>query len=133
MKTDWQLIRELMNSVIDACEDIENLDVTEDERNMPLTASPANVWDAIQGSWIYPENVHYEVIRIRHDLENDKYTTPESARALVNAAKVCAELIGAGQAQSIQDPVKKLAQWYPTQLVPQITNAIEKKRQSPDG
>lgn len=131
MKTDWQLIRELMNSVIDACEAVETLDITEDERSTPLAANPANVWDAIQSSWIYPENIQYEVIRIRHELENDKHYTPEAARALVNAAKVCAELIEAGEAHPIQYPVKRLAQWYPNHMVSQVTNAIETKRKSP--
>jgi hypothetical protein len=106
--------------------------MAEDERNTPLAASPANVWDAIQSSWIYPENVHDEVIRIRHELGNDKHYTQESARALVNAAKVCAELIGAGEAQPIQDSVRKLAQWYPSHMAPQITNAIETKRKLPN-
>jgi hypothetical protein len=69
---------------------------------------------------------------MRHELENDKHCTPESTRALVNAAKVCGELIGAGQAQPIQDAVTNLAKWYPTHLVPQVTEAIETKRNSPD-
>jgi hypothetical protein len=54
MKTDWQLIRELMNSVIDACEAVENLDIADDERGAPLTATPANVRDAIQSSCDLP-------------------------------------------------------------------------------
>lgn len=132
MKTDWQLVRELMNSVIDACEAVENLDMTEDERNTLLAEIPANISDAIQSSWIYPENVQYEVIRIRHELGNDKHYTAESARALVNTAKVCAELVGAGEAQPIQDSVRKLAQWYTTHMTPQITEAIETKRKSPN-
>ena len=118
--------------MIDACEAIENLELTDDEHNTPLKTSPANVWDAIQSSWIYPENICYEVIRIRHELGNDKHYTPESARTLVNAARVCAELIEAGEAQPIKDSVSKLAQWYPTHMVPQITNVIETKRNSID-
>ena len=128
MKTDWQLIRELMNSVIDACEAVENLDLADDERNTPLAASPANVWDALQSSWTYPENVQREVNGARHALGNDKHFTSESARALVNSAKVCGDLIGAGEAQSIQDPVKRLVQWYSSHMVPQVTNSIEAKR-----
>ena len=131
MTTDWQLIRALMNSVIDACEAVENLNVTDEERTIPLATNPANVWDTIQSSWIYPENVQYEIIRIRHERGNDKHYTPESARALVNAAKVCAELIGAGEAQAIQQPVQNLSQWYVAHMVPQVTNAIETKRKSP--
>jgi hypothetical protein len=128
MNTDWNLVRELMNSVINACEAVENLDMTEDERDTPLATAPANVWDALQSSWIYPENVQYAVILARHQIGNDKSYTPEAARALVNAARVCAELVGAGEAQPIQAPVQKLAQWYPTHMVPQVTNAIETKR-----
>jgi hypothetical protein len=127
-KTDWQLVRLLMNSVIDACQAVENLNLTDDEHNTPLPASPANVWDALQSSWIYPENVQNEVNGARHALGNDKHFTSESARALVNCAKVTADLIGAGKAQPIQDPVRKLAQWYSSHMVPQVTNSIEAKR-----
>jgi hypothetical protein len=66
MKTDWNLIRELMNSVIDACEKIEKLDLTTLELDTPLSTAPANVFDALQSSWTYPENVRYDVIRARH-------------------------------------------------------------------
>jgi hypothetical protein len=128
MNTDWELVRELMNSVIDACEAVENLNLTENERDTPLATAPANVWDVLQSSWTYPENVQYAVILARHQLGNDKSYTPEAARALVNAARVCAELVGAGEAQPIQAPVKQLAQWYSTHMVPQVTNAVETKR-----
>jgi hypothetical protein len=57
MKTDWQIIRELMNSVIDSCEAIENLELTNDDKDLPLQSAPANVWDALQSTWTYPENV----------------------------------------------------------------------------
>ncbi len=128
MNTDWQLIRELMNSVIDACEAIEKLEVTADERDLALEAAPANVWDALQSSWIYPENIQYEVIRARHQLGIDKPFTSEAARSLVNTAKVCAEMIGAGEAESLQEPVRKLSEWYAAHLVPQVTTALEKNR-----
>jgi hypothetical protein len=110
MKTDWNLIRELMNSVIDSCEAIENLELTKEDKNVPLQSAPANVWDALQSSWTYPENVQGEIIRARHELHIDKHHTPEAARALVNAAKACAELIEVGQVESIADPVRKLTQ-----------------------
>lgn len=131
MKTDWQAVRKLMNSVIDSCEAIENLELTENDRDVPLQSAPASVWDALQSSWIYPENVQYSIIRARHELNNDKNYTPESARALVNAAKVCAELIEAGQAEPIRDSVTKLTQWYSAHFVPQVTQAIETKRKLP--
>ncbi len=129
MKTDWQLIRDLMNSVIDSCEAIENLELTDEDKNALLQSAPASVWDALQSTWTYPENVQYEVIRARHDLHIDKHYTPEAARALVNAAKVCAELIEAGDAESVADPVRKLTQWYSDHLVPQVTQAVETNRQ----
>ena len=128
MSTDWNLVRELMNSVIDACEAVENLDITENERDTSLAGTPGNVWDALQSSWTYPENIQYAVILARHQLGNDKSYTPEAARALINGARVCAELVGAGEAQPIQAPVKQLAQWYSTHMIPQVTNAIETKR-----
>ena len=128
MRTDWQIIRELMNSVIDSCEAIENLELTDDDKDAPLQSAPANVWDALQSTWTYPENAQYSVIQARHELNIDKSYTPESARALVNAAKVCAELIDAGEAEPITDPVRKLAQWYSAHLVPQVTQAIETQR-----
>jgi hypothetical protein len=128
MKTDWQIIRELMNSVIDSCEAIENLELTNDDKDLPLQSAPANVWDALQSTWTYPENVQCEVIRARHELDIDKHYTPEAARALVNAAKACAELIEAGDAESVADPVRKLTQWYSGHLVPQVTQAVETNR-----
>jgi hypothetical protein len=70
------------------------------------------VWDALQSTWTYPESVQYEIIRARHELNIDKHYTPEAARALVNAAKACAELIEAGNAEQIADPARKLTQWY---------------------
>lgn len=128
MKTDWQIIRELMNSVIDSCEAIENLELTDEDKDLPLQSAPANVWDALQSTWTYSENVQYEVIRARHELNIDKHHTPEAARALVNAAKVCAELVEAGDAEQIRDTVQKLAQWYSADLVPQVTQAVETNR-----
>jgi hypothetical protein len=130
MSTDWKLVRELMNSAIDACEAVEKLDITSEERETPLEGSQATVWDALQSSWIYPENVQYAVIGARHQGGNEKHYTPEAARALVNAAKVCAELIEADQTPPIQEPVQKLAQWYTGYMVPQVTTAIESKRKS---
>jgi hypothetical protein len=130
MKTDWHLIRELMISVIDACEAIEELNLTESDRDALLESAPANVWDALQSAWTYPENVQYAVIRTRHQLGNNKSYTPEAARALVNAAKVCAELVAAGESEPIQDPVRKLTQWYAAHLVPQVTKAIETKHKT---
>ena len=128
MKTDYQLIRELMNSVIDACEAIEGLGLTEDDRDAPLQSAPVNVWDALQSCWTYPENVQLEVILARHHSGNERHFTPEAARALVNAAAVCAELVGAGEDAAVAEPVRKLAQWYPAHLVPQVTKAIVVKR-----
>lgn len=130
MKTDWNLIRELMTSVIDACEAVENLDLAPEDRDAPLPNAPATIWDALQSSWTYPENVQYQIIRARHEADNDKPYTPESARALVNVAKLCAELIEAGDTPSTQAPVKTLAHWYTTHMVPQVTEAIQTKRQS---
>jgi hypothetical protein len=131
MGTDWQLIRELMNSVIDACEVVEKLELTPDERELALEASPASVWDALQSSWTYPENTLYEVIRARHQLGIDKPFTPESARAIVQSARVCAEIVGAGEAESIQEPVRKLSHWYSAHMVPQINSVLEKSRKEP--
>lgn len=49
--------------------------------------------------------------RTRSVLDVNKHYTPESERALVNAAKGCAELIGDGEAQAIQDSVRRLEGW----------------------
>ena len=133
MKTDWQLIRDLMNSVIDSCGAIENLELTDEDKNALLQSAPASVWDALQSTWTYPENVQYEVIRARHGLNIDKSHTPEAARALVNAAKACAELIEGGDAEQIRDSVRKLTQWYSTHLVPQVTQAVETNREPSAG
>ena len=128
MTTDWNLIRELMNSVIDACEAIDELVLTANDRDAPTGAGPSNVYDVLQSAWTYPENARYAVICSRHDLGDDKHYTPESARAIVHVAQLCGELVGASNAETIQKPAREVAQWYREQMTPQITKAIDAKR-----
>lgn len=132
MTTDWALIREVMNAVIDACEATERLELPETDRALP-TGSGANVFDVLTSAWTYPENLRYAVIRARHDLAEDAPYRSELTRALTQAAEACGELVGATRLQQPSNAVgardgiaagmRALSIWYRTQMVPQLTQA----------
>ncbi len=54
--TDWDLIRNLVNTVIDTCEKIENLGVSEKHRAVIIN-NGASIQDFLISSWIAPENL----------------------------------------------------------------------------
>ena len=97
MSTNWKLVREVMNGVIDACEAVEEL-------NPDLYAGEYDarseyqddvcVGDFLTRFWQYPEGAARDIVRIRSAVDADQKHPPEIARALVNAAIACAETIG---------------------------------------
>lgn len=147
MKTNWSLIRKLMNSAIDACETVDQLGVTEENRadtfieNEKLSAT---MWDYLQSSWTYPENLTYTVIRARHDLKQDKAYTNELGRTLVAVGHLCSELIDAQDmktkvsdvdpfrmkdASSLEEMIDRLCTWYSEWMVPGVTKIMNSKNQ----
>ena len=98
--TDWALIRKVMNETIDACEAMDSLNITMEERCNPEIRwgdfeTGVAVGDFLNRFQAYPEGSQRDIIRLRSKLniEDQKYYT-ELARALMNTAAACAEVIG---------------------------------------
>jgi HD-like signal output (HDOD) protein len=98
MKTDWNLIRDVLNAAIDSCERLEQAGYAEEQRSRSVQVGgrQVNVLEFLISAWTLPENVRYEIIRARHDENLDLPYVPETARILTAVAAACAELIGAG-------------------------------------
>ena len=146
MKTDWELIRKLMNSTIDACEavDAENITAHDRDATTDVGGFDVSVWDLMQSAWVYPENLTYSVIRAQHKLNGDKPYTSELARTVSNVGRLCAELVDApdttskvsgvnphqpGANESVDEMVAQLASWYTSHMVPNVKSAIDTKRE----
>ncbi len=145
MTTDWKLIRDVMNSAIDACERLEATGVTELDRGKSTRVGDVDVtiWEFFQSGWIMPENYSYMAVRARHDLKEDKPYTPELARVLQGTAKFCSELIGAQRLDDLADPVNPfepnkrrsirelashLVTWYKDEFVQGVMKALGTSR-----
>lgn len=81
MKTDWNLIREMMAAAIDSCEKMEALDYTEAQRAklVQINGNDVSVQDIVTSAWTYPESLRYQIIRQRHDANADLPYVPEAA------------------------------------------------------
>ncbi len=97
MATDWQLIRTVMNGVLDACEAMEALapDLYAGEYEARSDyQDDVCVGDFLNRFWLYPEGAQRDLIRLRAALGCAMDHPPEVARALVAAAMACAEAVG---------------------------------------
>jgi hypothetical protein len=151
MKTDWQLIREVMNATIDACEKLEVLEVTPAEKGDPRARwgdyeSGVSVGDFFDRFWRYPEGSQRDIIRLRSRLGiGDQTYYSDFARALINTAAACAEIIGVSQEDldrrndefeshcgsaetSVRLQLERIGWIYRTWMVPEISKAIEAYR-----
>jgi len=126
MKTDWDLIREVLNAAIDSCEGLERSGYTEEHRNQTVDVSgqQISVQEFMISAWTLPENARYEVIRQRHEKNLDLPYVPESARILVAVAAACAELIGAGEAPPAEQYMRGMINWYRNHFDPNVQRAI---------
>lgn len=147
MSTDWQLIRKLINSTLDACEAIDRMDISDQERAVLMGGIAGEqgptVWDGLQSAYIAPENLRYSVIRGRGRLDDVSPFIQPVSRILQQMGLLAAELVGAEQLQTplkgldpyrpdnstaIAVEVENLAQWYKTFLVPEIEQALSQAR-----
>lgn len=147
MPTDWNLIRELVNSALDACEALDRLEITDDERSATIRTEhgqfSGSVWDALQSAHTFPENVRYMVIRGRGQLDDSAPFVQPVSRMLQQVGSLAAELVGAQQlqvpvkgidpysperGQSIESAIQNLAEWYESHLVPNIEGALARTR-----
>ena len=133
MQTDWKQIREMMNTVIDSCEAIENAGYREDHRDamVEINGHAYSVHEFLISAWTLPENLRYRIIQERHDKGVSLPYVPESARMLVAMAQTCSELIGAKETAPAQQAIKDMNHWFNSYAVPAIKKAIEQAEQAP--
>jgi hypothetical protein len=95
MQTNWDLIRKTINTTIDACEKLEALQITDCEKGN----GKINVGDFLSRFSAYPEGAARDIVRLRYRIadgvwyKEQKYLR-ELAKALLNSAIACAEIIG---------------------------------------
>lgn len=96
MATNWNLLREVMNSTIDACEAVEksNPDLFAGEYGARSDfQEDVCVGDFLNRFWEYPEGAARDIVKLRSNLGAHQKHPPEIARAFVNTAVACAEAI----------------------------------------
>jgi hypothetical protein len=148
MATHWKLIRRLLNSALDACEALDQLEIKDDERSAKMLTVEGQeagaVWDALQSAHMAPENVRYMVIRGRGQLGDSAPFVQPVSRVLQQVGSLAAELVGAqqlqtpikgidpyapGREQSIESAIENLAAWYESYLVPSVEGALVRARE----
>ena len=151
-KTDWALIRKVMNETIDACEAMDTLSITMEEKCNPEIRwgdfeTGVAVGDFLNRFQVYPEGSQRDIIRLRSKLNtrDQKYYT-ELARALMNTAAACAEVIGVAKedldrevtdfnphcgsaGKSIRSQLEGIPKIQNTWMVHEVTKAIRKHRE----
>jgi hypothetical protein len=96
MATNWPLIRETINGMIDVCEAMEKLPVNDPEYWAARSdfQPDVEVQDFLTRFWQYPEGCARDIVRIRSHFGCDAKHPSPLARALVNTAAACAEAVG---------------------------------------
>jgi hypothetical protein len=144
MATNWKLIRETMNGMIDACEALEKQPIEDTAywRARSDFQPDVEVMDFLSRFSNYPEDCARDIIRIRSHFGCDAKSLNPLARALVNTAKACAEAVGVPEdvmsremdqlephcgsaGKSIESQVKAPVGIAKGWMVPGITKAIE--------
>lgn len=141
METNWQLIRRVLNTAVDACEAVEKTGVTEANRGDSFEVNgvtSGTMWDYLQSGWVAPENLRYAIIRARHELGEDKPYTNELSRIMEEVGYLSAEMVGARDTQtrvrnvgspfkeeaSIEEMVEELCNWYEQALIPAVAEIM---------
>jgi len=132
MSTDWELVRSMMASAIDACERLETLGVNEHDRatTVEINGQIVSVFDIMTSAWTYPESLAYQIVRHRHEAGTDQPYVPETARILANVAGACAELIGAGRSAPLERECRAMVRWYDEHALPGVELAVRARPQT---
>lgn len=135
MKTDWNLIRSMMETAIGACEQMEAMGYNESHRHLSIETSqgPVTVFDLIVSSFTYPESIRYQIIRERHDAGADQPYVHEFSRLLVAMAQASAELVGGKDAAPASASLEQMLAWYKDLALPNLRKAIEQAEIAPPG
>lgn len=130
MKTDWNLIREAMNTAIDSCQRLENLGYGEQHRSATIDVAghAVSVHEFLISAWTIAESARYQVIRQRHDSGLDLPYVPESARILISVAAACAELVNAGERPPAANVIEGMISWYRDHFDTHVEKAITASR-----
>jgi hypothetical protein len=126
MKTDWNLVREMMGAAIDSCEQFEACGYDETHRALTTTVGnvTVSVQDVMVSAYTYPELLRYQIIRERHDKKSNIPYVSENARIITAMAAACAELIGAAPTRPAEAQIKTMVDWYSDIAVPHVRSAI---------
>lgn len=126
MKTDWKLIREVLNAAIDSCEGLDRAGYAKEHRSLSVQVNgqQVSVQEFLVSAWTLPENARYEVIRARLDKDLDLAYVPETARILTAVAGACAELIGSGDMPPAEPYMRGMIDWYRNYFDPNVRRAI---------
>ena len=99
MKTNWDLIRKTMNAATDACEEIEKMNIADCESgNGEIRHTDVSVGDFLDRFAGYPQGSARGIIRLRASMGKNQNSYGPLAKALINNATACAEVIGLGDA-----------------------------------
>ncbi|RCW28225.1 hypothetical protein DFR48_101234 [Ciceribacter lividus] len=126
--TNWSLIRNMMNAAIDFCERVEAAGYTEADRDADVVVNeqPVTVQDILTSAWTYPENMRYEIIRMRYEDRTNLAYVPEMSRILTAMAEASAELVG-GKGLA-EEPVRRMITWFEKDGAVLLETAIKHRR-----
>ena len=115
-RTDWALVRKMMNAAIDFCETVEASGYAEADRDATtvVNGQAVSVHDVLACAWTYPETMRYAIIRRRQEANDDLPYVPETARVLTAMAAACAELCGAKSGTGEAAGTAEMLQWFAT-------------------
>lgn len=135
MKTDWKQIREMMNTAIDSCEQIEVAGYNEKHRvaTVSIEGREYSVQDFLISAWTLPESIKYKIIQDRHDKGCNLQYVPEASRIILAMAQACVELVGAKSCAPAQLPIEGMKRWFSDYAVPNVRIAIESAQQEDSG
>lgn len=113
-KTNWHLIRDAIDAVIDSCEALENAGYSEKDRGrvVRIADRAISIQDLLTSGWTIAEHVRYQIIRERHEKREDLRYFPETSRMLVAVVQACAELVAGGQHPAGGDAAVRMACWF---------------------
>jgi len=126
VKTHWDVIREMMNVAITACETIEKTGYAEFDRSttIKIEGQQVSVHDLLVSAWTYPENIRYQIIRERHEADANLTYVPETARILLAMSQAAAELVNADETMPAEEKIQSMISWFTSHLIPNIESAI---------
>lgn len=136
--TDWTLIRKLVNTAIDTCEQIEASGVDEMHRNMVIN-EPVTMNDFLISSWVAPENLSRKIIGKSYEKGHAKPYCDELSRTMLSIGRLCSELVklenielksakDETDSQSIKEDVDALCHWYTNFCLPNIKKAMTSQK-----